>query len=140
MQNIIKLALRLSIAVGFLSAVADRLGMWSEQFSSWGTWEAFLDYTALISPWIPESMIPAVGFTATVLEVVFAVFLLIGFKISLFAKLSGCLLLVFALSMSFSTGIKFAFDYSVFTAAAAAFALSTMKTKYLEVDSLITKS
>jgi len=139
MQNIIKLALRLSIAVGFLSAVADRLGMWNEKISTWGTWEAFLDYTGFINPWVPESMIPALGFVATVLEVIFAICLLIGFKTSLFAKLSGCLLLIFALSMTFSTGIKGAFDYSVLTAAAAAFALSTMKTKYLELDSLITK-
>jgi len=139
MQNIIKLALRLSIALSFLSAVADRLGMWNEAISNWGTWEAFLEYTAFINPWVPESMIPALGFVATVLEVVFAVFLLIGFKTSLFAKLSGYLLLVFALSMTFSSGIKGAFDYSVFTAAAAAFALSAMKTKYLELDTLLTK-
>lgn len=140
MHNIIKLALRLAISLGFLSAVADRLGMWSEQFSTWGTWDAFLSYTAMINPWFGESIIPAIGLIATVLEVVFAVFLLIGFKTSLFAKLSGCLLLIFAISMTFSTGIKGAFDYSVFTAAAAAFALSTMKTKYLEVDALINKS
>lgn len=139
MQNSIKLALRLSIALGFLSAVADRLGMWNEAISVWGTWDAFLNYTALLNPWAPQSIIPALGYIATVLEVVFAVFLLIGYKTSLFAKLSGCLLLVFGLSMTFSTGIKGAFDYSVFTAALAAFALSAMKNKYLEVDSLISK-
>jgi len=53
--------------------------------------------------------------------------LLLGYKTEFFAKLSGCLLLLFALSMSFSTGIKGAFDYSVFTSAAAAFSLSLMK-------------
>ncbi|WP_317043523.1 hypothetical protein [Flavobacterium pectinovorum] len=36
--------------------------------------------------------------------------------------------------MTFSTGIKGAFDYSVFTSAAAAFSLSLMKEKYLEID------
>jgi len=35
--------------------------------------------------------------------------------------------------MTFSTGIKSAFDYSVFTASAAAFALSLLKTKFLEL-------
>ena len=140
MQNLIKLALRLSLALGFLSAVADRLGLWSEEVSVWGTWENFLDYTSVLSPWAPEEIIPELGFTVSVLEVVFAVFLLIGFKTSLFARLSGCLLLIFALSMTFSTGIKGAFDYSVFTATAAAFALSTMKVKYLEVDNLISKN
>lgn len=140
MQKFVKLALRLSIAVGFLSAVADRLGLWSEDVSVWGTWENFLAYTSLLNPWAPEEIVSGLGFTASVLEVVFAVFLLIGFKTSLFARLSGYLLLVFAVSMTFSTGIKGAFDYSVFTAAVAAFALSTMKTKYLEIDSLISKN
>lgn len=76
---------------------------------------------------------------ATVAEIVFAVFLIIGFKTELFAKLSGFLLLLFAVSMTFSTGIKGAFDYSVFSASAAAFALSLIKEKYLELDNLIPK-
>jgi thiosulfate dehydrogenase (quinone) large subunit len=61
----------------------------------------------------------------------------VGFKTGLFAKLSGFLLLAFALSMTFSTGIKGAFDYSVFSAAAAAFALSFIKEKYLELDTIL---
>jgi thiosulfate dehydrogenase (quinone) large subunit len=60
----------------------------------------------------------------------------IGFKTELVAKLCGYLLLLFALAMAFSTGIKSAFDYSVFAALAAAFALSTMKEKYLEIDAV----
>ena len=41
--------------------------------------------------------------------------------------------------MTFSTGIKGALDFSVFTASAGAFALSLMKEKYMELDSLIAK-
>ena len=41
--------------------------------------------------------------------------------------------------MTFSTGIKGALDYSVFSASAGAFALSLMKEKYFEIDSLISK-
>ena len=74
------------------------------------------------------------GTIATGAEIIFALFILIGFKTELFAKLSGFLLLLFALSMTFSTGIKGALDFSVYTASAAAFALSTLKEKYLEVD------
>ena len=48
-------------------------------------------------------------------------------------RFNGDTLLLFALSMTFSTGIKSAFDYSVFTASAAAFALSLLKTKFLEL-------
>jgi len=138
-NKIIKLFLRLAISVGFLSAVADRFGIWGKEVSVWGNWENFLNYTKLINPWFPDSVIPTIGTLATAAEIIFAVFLIIGFKTELFAKLSGLLLLIFALSMAFSTGIKIAFDYSVFSASAGAFALSLMKEKYLELDKLINK-
>jgi len=133
----IKLFLRLSLSVGFLSAVADRFGLWDKQHSVWGNWENFLAYTKTLNPLIPDYLINPMGILATALEVIFAFFLLIGFKTEFFAKLSGCLLLVFAVSMTFSTGIKGAFDYSVFTAAGAAFALAAIKEKYLELDSAL---
>lgn len=133
----VKLFLRLAISIGFLSAVADRFGMWSKEISGWGNWEDFLSYTQLINPWIPDFLIPTIGTLATATEIIFAVFLIIGFKTELFAKLSGFLLLAFALSMTFSTGIKGALDFSVFSASAGAFALSLIKEKYLELDNLI---
>lgn|SRR5690606_8575852 len=135
--KIIKLFLRFAISLGFLSAVADRFGFWSKEISVWGNWESFLNYTELINPWFPKSMIPTIGILATAAEIVFAVCLIIGLKTELFAKLSGLLLLIFALSMTFSIGIKGAFDYSVFSASAGAFALSLMKEKYWELDNLI---
>lgn len=138
-NKIIKLFLRIAISIGFLSAVADRFGIWSNEVSVWGNWENFLNYTKLINPWFPDSIIPTIGTLATAAEIIFAVFLIIGFRTELFAKLSGLLLLIFALSMTFSTGIKAAFDYSVFSASAGAFALSIMKEKYLELDILINK-
>lgn len=135
----IKLFLRIAIAIGFLSAVADRFGMWSKENSAWGNWESFLEYNQTLIPWIPSSLVPTVGILATGAEIIFAIFLLIGFKTELFAKLSGILLLIFALSMTFTIGIKSVFDYSVFIASAGAFALSLLKEKYLEVDCLFTK-
>ena len=137
--GLIKLFLRMAIAAAFLSAVADRFGWWAPEISVWGTWENFLSYTQMINPWIPLSMIPAVGWIATIAEIVLAILLIVGFKTSFAAKCSGILLLLFAMAMVFSTGIKGALDYSVFTAAAAAFALSVMHEKFLELDSLLTK-
>lgn len=139
-KRLIKLFLRLAISAGFLSAVADRFGIWNEEVSVWGNWDVFLEYTKLINPWIPDSLIPTIGILATCAEIVLAIFLLIGFKTELSAKLSGVLLLLFALSMTFSTGIKGAFDFSVFSASAGAFALSLINEKYLELDSLISQS
>jgi uncharacterized membrane protein YphA (DoxX/SURF4 family) len=135
----VKLFIRLAISVSFLSAVADRFGMWGIEISAWGNWENFVAYTKIINPWFPESVIPTIAILATVAEIVFALCLLVGFKTELFAKLSGFLLLLFALSMTLSTGVKGALDYSVFTASAGAFALSFMKDKYLELDNLISK-
>jgi thiosulfate dehydrogenase (quinone) large subunit len=135
----IKLFLRLALSFSFLSAVADRFGVWPAQISVWGNWENFAAYTQVINPWLPEALVSPAAIVATAAEVIFPVCLLVGFKTELVAKLSGILLLIFALAMAFSTGIKGAFDYSVFTASAAAFALSTMKEKFLEVDRLIVK-
>lgn len=122
--TIIEWFLRVSISVGFLSAVADRLGFWPKEVSAWGNWESFLAYTKTLNPFLPSEMIPAIGFSATLLEVVLAVLLLTNFKTPLIAKASGSLILLFALSMTFSISIKTPLDYSVFCASADAFALS----------------
>jgi thiosulfate dehydrogenase [quinone] large subunit len=138
-QRIIKLFLRLSLAACFLSAVADRFGWWNADVSAWGNWSNFIAYTRLINPWFPERFISFFAAMATAAEILFGVMLLIGLKTEFIAKLSGILLLVFGLAMTFSTGIKGALDYSVFTASAGAFALSLMREKYLEIDSLLLK-
>lgn len=134
MDKYVKLFLRFGIGAAFLIASFDRLGFFPAAVSSWGSWQPFLEYTALINPWIPEPLIPLVGLTATLLEIGFGLALIIGFKTELVAKLSGWLLLIFALSMTFSVGLKKVFDYSVFVGSAAAFALGLMKDKYLELD------
>ena len=139
-RKTIKLFLRLAISTGFLSAVADRFGWWNKEIAVWGNWNNFLEYTQLINPWIPNSLIPTLGIVVTAAEIIFAVFLIMGFKTELFAKLSGILLLLFALSMTFSIGIKGTFDYSVYSASAAAFALGLMKEKYLELDTIISRT
>ena len=124
--KIIEWFLRASLSVGFLSAVADRFGLWSKDVSAWGNWENFIAYTKTINPLVPSHLIPALGFCATILEIVFAVLLLTNFKTSFVAKASGLLLLLFALAMTFSKSIKVPLDYSVFCASAAAFSLSVL--------------
>lgn len=136
-QKIVKLFLRISLSAAFLSAVADRFGAWPAAISAWGNWEAFLAYTQSLNPWVPSSLIPSLGGLVTGLEVLLGIFLFFGFKTSWSAKISGLLLLLFALAMTLSGGVKGALDYSVFSAAAAAFGLSLMHERYLEVDSLL---
>ena len=77
---------------------------------------------------------------STLLEIVLDLGLIIGFKTSLIAKLSGWFLLIFALAMTFTRGIKAPLDYSVFAASAGAFGLSLIKEKFLEIDTLLKKN
>lgn len=118
--------LRISLSAGFLSAVADRFGMWPKAISVWGDWQNFAAYTKSLNPYAPDGLVSFMAYTATGLEIVLGILLLTHFKTTLVAKVSCALLLLFALSMTFSNSIKAAFDYSVFTAAAAALALATI--------------
>lgn len=133
----IKIFLRLALSASFLSAVADRFGWWPAEMSAWGNWENFVAYTQVVNPWLPHGLVAPTAIVATAAEIIFPVCLLLGYKTELIARLSGLLLLLFALAMASSTGIKGPFDYSVFTASAAAFALSIMKEKYVELDSVL---
>lgn len=136
-EQIVKLFLRIAVAVGFLSAVADRVGWWPSEVSAWGNWEAFIAYTGQINPYALASMVPTLGLVATILEVVLALCLLVGFKTELAARISGWLLVSFAMAMASSIGLKYVFDYSVLAAAAAAFAINAIKQKHWELDIML---
>lgn len=118
--------LRIAIALGFLSASADRFGLWPADISAWGNWTAFVQYTGTLLFFLPDSLVTVSAVIATVLEITFGIALLTTYKTPFFAFCSGVLLLMFALGMTLSLGIKAPFDYSVFSASAAAFALSAI--------------
>jgi thiosulfate dehydrogenase [quinone] large subunit len=121
--------LRIALSAGFLSASADRFGMWPKEHSAWGNWQSFVAYTKSLNPLVPEILIPFLAYAATGLEIGLGVLLLTTFKTNWVAKASSGLLLLFALSMTFSNSIKAPLDYSVFTASAAAFVLSFIVSK-----------
>jgi len=128
---------RLALAAGFLSAVADRLGIWGPPGGAgvaWGDFASFTDYAARINPWAPATLMPTVAWTATLAEVALALLLIVGYRTRWAAFGSGVLLLLFALAMTAGTGIKSAFDASVFAASAAGFLLSTQKRFPLSLD------
>ncbi len=121
--------LRLSLSAGFLSATADRFGLWPQKVSAWGNWQSFVLYTKTLIQFLPHGLINLSAYAATGLEITFGILLLTNFKTKWVAMGSCILLLSFALAMTFSKGIKAPFDYSVFTAAAAAFVLSIIVNK-----------
>jgi uncharacterized membrane protein YphA (DoxX/SURF4 family) len=119
--------LRLSVAMGFLSAVADRFGLWGPPRApgvAWGAWAPFVAYVAKLNWFAPPQVVPILAWAATVAEVLLALGLLVGWQLRWFALGSGVLLLAFALTMTVAVGVKAPLDYSVFTAAAGAFLLS----------------
>jgi hypothetical protein len=53
--------LRLSLAAGFLSAVADRFGLWGPPGTpnvAWGDWQPFVEYVGKLNWFVPRSVIP----------------------------------------------------------------------------------
>jgi uncharacterized membrane protein YphA (DoxX/SURF4 family) len=125
--------LRISLSAGFLSANADRFGLWPKKVSAWGNWQSFVEYTKTLIPFVNGRLVPFFAISATVLEITLGFLLLTNFKTHLVAKTSGALLLLFALSMTFSNSIKGPLDYSVFTASAAAFSLSFIVSKQSKI-------
>ena len=118
---------RLALGVGFLSAVADRFGVWGPPGATnvaWGDFAAFLRSTAKLNPYAPTAAVPLLAWTVTLCETVLGLALVVGFATRVIAALSSLLLLAFALGMTIGTGIKSAFDASVFAAAAAALLLA----------------
>ncbi|WP_118972090.1 DoxX family membrane protein [Taibaiella koreensis] len=121
-----QLFLRIALAFTMLSAVADRLGFWGAQ-ATWGTWQHFEQYTATLTFFLPAYLSAFSAYAATFMEVALSLLLLSGFKLKWTAIATGILLLVFALSMSISLGVKAPLDYSVWIGSAAAFLLASQK-------------
>lgn len=137
------LYLRLALGIGFLSAVADRFGLWGppgKALVSWGNFHNFLHYTAVLNPWLPASWIPSVGWVATICEVAFGIALILGLRTKLAALASGVLTLIFALSMTFAVGIKSPLSYSVFVCSAGSFLLARAGAYPWSLDSLMKPS
>lgn len=114
------------MATALLSAVADRFGLWPEQFSAWGNWKNFEDYTRQLTFFLPEMLSKVSAYAATAAEIVLGLLLLVGFKLKWTGVFTALLLAVFALSMTLALGIKSTFDYSVWVGSAGAFMLAGM--------------
>lgn len=118
--------LRVALAATYLSAVADRFGLWGAPGAPgvvWGDWSAFVAYTALLNPWTP-GLAPVLGVVATAAEVLIAVALIAGFALRRTALASAALLAAFVIGMLAGVGLKAPLDYSVFTALAASLLLA----------------
>ena len=131
--------LRLALGVSFLSALADRFGLWGtvgQPNVSWGSFARFVAYTGKLNWFLPESVIPALAITATFAEALLGLCLVIGWYTRTAALLSGMLLILFGVTMTVALGVKEPLNYSVFSAAGGAFLLATCTEFPFGVDKL----
>ena len=132
--------LRLALGISFLSAVADRFGIWGvygQRNVAWGNYARFVDYTEKLDWFLPAAMIPAVALIATAAEALFGLLLVLGWKTRITAFLSGVLLTAFALAMTVALGAKAPLNFSVFSAAGGAFLLATSSEFPFSLDNLL---
>jgi uncharacterized membrane protein YphA (DoxX/SURF4 family) len=121
--EIVRLFARFALGASFLSAVADRFGLWGPHGAknvSWGDFAHFVEYTGAVMSLFPSSLTVWFAWAATVAETLFGILLIAGLVTGL--------------------GIKTPFDYSVFSAAAAAFLLAFWEPDRFTLDKLLNRS
>jgi len=136
------LLLRMGLGLGFLSAVADRLGLWGafgQPNVEWGNFSRFLEYTHTLNWYLPTEMIPALGVIATAAEILFGLLLVFGWHTRVAALLSGLLLLMFGTSMTLALGIKAPLNFAVLTGIGGALLLATCERYLFSVDELLAR-
>jgi len=138
--EIVRLFARFALGTAFLSAVADRFGLWGAPGAknvSWGTFPHFVEYTGAVMSLFPSSLTVPFAWAATSAETLLGILLIAGFKVRMASVLSGLLLLSFAIGMITGLGVKKPLDYSVFSAAAAAFLLAFWEPDRFTFDKLL---
>jgi uncharacterized membrane protein YphA (DoxX/SURF4 family) len=128
MRGYSSLFLRLALGLSFLSALADRFGLWGafgRPNVSWGNFARFVAYTGKLNWFLPEAWIPALAIISTGAEALLGLCLVIGWQTRMAALLSGILLMLFGITMTAALGVKAPLDFSVFSAAGGAFLLAT---------------
>ena len=132
--------LRFGLGLGFLSAVADRLGLWGpfgQPNVEWGNFSRFLEYTQTLNWYVPAAMIPTLGIIATSAEILFGLLLLVGWHTRSAARLSGLLLLTFGTAMTLALGVKAPLNFAVLTGVGGAFLLANCESFPFSVDELL---
>jgi uncharacterized membrane protein YphA (DoxX/SURF4 family) len=138
--EIVRLFARFALGASFQSAVADRFGLWGPHGAknvSWGDFAYFAEYTGAVTSLFPSSLTVWFAWAATFGETLCGILLIAGFKVRIAAVCSGLLLMSFAMGMVTGLGIKKPLDYSVFSAAAAAFLLAFWEPDRFTLDQLL---
>lgn len=135
--------LRFALGFSFLSAVADRFGLWGaygQPNVAWGTFARFVAYTGQLNWFLPKATIPILAIASTCAETLLGILLVLGWQTRIAALSSGVLLLLFAVTMTGALGIKAPLDLSVFSAMGGAFLLASCAEYPFSIDHLRRKS
>jgi len=138
-RDLLTIPMRVALALGFLSSVADRCGLLGPPGTpgvAWGNFANFLTYSAAVNSFAPSMVQLALAITATILEGLLGVLLLTLFT-QLAALITSLLLLSFAAAMTISLGLKPVLDYSVLSALCGALFLAAQDRYPLSVDALL---
>lgn len=119
---------RLALGAAFLSAVADRFGLWGK-YGGWGNFTNFMHYTAQVNSFMPAFTIPLLAWAATAAELILGILLILGVWQRWVAFGAALLLALFGTAMAISFGIKSPLDYSVFSASAGALLLGVCRAR-----------
>ncbi|WP_231986406.1 hypothetical protein [Mycobacterium sp. E2479] len=127
--RVVRIALRLSLAAAFLSAVADRFGWWKPLGQgSWGSMAAFANYARQLVPFASGWPLAVIVWAATTIETTLGILLLTGWRPKLVGMASCLVLIVFGTAMAVSLGVETPLSYSVFSAASAGAAYAILGT------------
>lgn len=113
---------RIALGAAFLSAVADRFGLWGK-YGGWRNFATFTAYTGQVNSFMPKFLIPSLAWAATIAETSLGIGLILGLWPRWVALGAAFLLFLFGAAMTISFGLKSPLDYSVFSASAAALLL-----------------
>lgn len=94
-KEVVRVFARFALGASFLSAVADRFGLWGPYGAknvAWGNFAHFAEYTGAVTSLFPSALTIWFAWAATVAETLLGILLIAGFKIRLTSALSGLLL------------------------------------------------
>lgn len=129
---------RLIIGLAFFENVIDRLGFLGPPGApgvSWGDFQHFITYTAVVNAFAPAAIIPTLAVLATIAEGTLGVTMLLGARVRLASVGSALLFCTFATAMVLS-GLS-QMQYGVYLMSVASWALATVDASALSVDSLL---
>ena len=105
--RVVRIALRLSLAAAFLSAVADRFGWWAPfGQGSWGSTGAFADYAHQLVPFASGWLLAVIVGAATGTEATLEGLLLTGWRPRLVGAATCLVLIVFGTAMGITLGVE----------------------------------